>query len=357
MQLVADQIGGRSTVSHLHFGGGSPDILTADQVDFLMTTLRRSFRFDANAEIAAELDPRGASDEVVRAFAANGLTRASFGVQVLAPEVQARINRIQPRRAVEQAIDRLRRAGVRALNLDLMYGLPGQTSEHIEEAASFAASQDADRVAVFGYAHVPWFKKHQNAIDADSLPGGEDRFRQAETAANVLVRAGYVPVGFDHYASPEDSLVKADRAGRLRRNFQGYTDDNADGLIAFGASAISMLPALAWQNTTDTAAYRKSLEAGVAPVVRGMEISAEDRRIGKIIEQILCRFEADIPADLRIEACPVLARLEADRLVSWSGNHLAVTDRGRPYVRNIAAAFDPDLRRIEKASARHSLAV
>lgn len=341
-------------VEHIHFGGGSPDILTPSQIRRLFGALRSSFNVGRFAEIAAELDPRGASPEVIEAFSAGGLTRASLGVQVLDPSVQKRINRIQTEDQIAAAVRLLRAAGVTSLNLDMMYGLPGQTSEHVIETALFLAGQDADRIATFGYAHVPWMKKHQNAIMTAELASGEDRFRQAEAAASTLEAAGYLPIGFDHFAAPGDPLVAADREGRLRRNFQGYTDDNAIALIGFGASAISSLPGLTYQNTIDTSAYKSDIMAGRMPVVRGVEHTETDRRAGNLIERILCDFEVDVPGDLLIAACPQLIPLTNAGLAQLSGTHLTVTDRGRPYVRNIAACFDPE---ITRSAGRHSLAV
>jgi len=351
---IGRQTPARARVTHLHFGGGSPDILTPDQIAELFDQLRSSFRFSAFPEIAAELDPRGASLAVVQAYANGGLTRASLGVQVLDRSVQERINRVQSTEEIEAAIDRLRVAGVNALNIDMMYGLPGQSIGHVIETALFAASQDADRIAVFGYAHVPWFKKHQKSIATDDLPSGEARFRQAEAASQTLEQAGYLPIGFDHFAAPGDGLAAAERNGRLRRNFQGYTDDPATALIGFGASAISSLPGLIYQNTPDTAAYRQTLAEGGVPVVRGVALTSEDERIGRLIERILCQFEADVPGDLLIAACPRLTPMVHAGLAQVSNTHLTVTARGRPYVRNIASCFDPDFNR---AQARHSLAV
>ena len=241
---VAPLIPSTASVTRLHFGGGSPDILTPRHIREIMATLRSHFSFSALVEIAAELDPRGLAPATVEAFAAAGLTRASMGVQVLDPGVQQRINRIQSREEIESAISCLRDAGVDSMNMDLMYGLPGQTAEHVIETALFASQHDVDRVAVFGYAHVPWMKKHQKGIRTEDLPASEARFRQAEAAAQSLEAAGYLPVGFDHFAAPGDSLAAAEMQGRLRRNFQGYTDDNAIALIGFGASAISSLPNL-----------------------------------------------------------------------------------------------------------------
>ncbi len=341
-------------VSHIHFGGGSPDILAPAQIDRIFNRLSSSFSISPFAEIAAEFDPRGLTKESIAAFGMVGLSRASLGVQVLDPGVQARINRKQTPEQIEEAIASLRRAGVAGINVDMMYGLPGQTIDHVIETALFAAQNDADRIAVFGYAHVPWFKKHQKSIEPSDLPQGEARFRQAEAAANTLEQAGYVAVGFDHFAAPGDSLDAANRDGRLRRNFQGYTDDDAAALIGFGASAISSLPGLIWQNTPDSAAYRATLAEGRLPIVRGTRRSEQDIRIGRLIERILCEFEADAPADLMQGAAPMLQRLADAGVIQQRGARIVVTERGRPYVRNVAAAFDPEM---VQAAGRHSLAV
>jgi oxygen-independent coproporphyrinogen III oxidase len=351
---VARQLPGGVRVSRIHFGGGSPDILTPAQIAELFGALRSAFTLDRFAEIAAELDPRNLSLAVVEAFADQGLSRASLGVQVLSDSVQQRINRVQSREQIELAIARLRSAGVHSLNVDLMYGLPGQTREDVIETAMFAATQDVDRVAVFGYAHVPWMKKHQKSISESELPSGEERFRQAEAAATTLERAGYLPIGFDHFAAPGDSLAAADRQGRLRRNFQGYTDDEAVALIGFGASAISSLPNLIYQNTPDTSAYRVAQAAGASAVARGVVLTPDDQRIGRLIERLLCEFEADLPADLRIAACSRLVRLQNAGLVELHRNHLTITARGRPYVRTVGACFDPEF---APKIDRHSLAV
>lgn len=354
MRIAASRLPQGVCVSHVHFGGGSPDILTPAQVTRLIALLKANFDLTPLAEIAAELDPRGVTPEVAEAFAEAGLVRASLGLQTLSPDVQRRINRVQPASVVSGAIDALRDSGVLRLNLDMMYGLPGQSVDDILETAHFAAVNDADRVAVFGYAHVPWFKKHQGGIREDELPGPESRFRQAEAAASVLTHAGYQQIGFDHFAAPQDTLALAERAGTMRRNFQGYTDDCADALLAFGASAISSFPDVIWQNAPDTAAYRSVIGSGQLAAVRGVRLSARDRRTGRLIERILCELEADVPTDLRIAACPALGPLEQAGLVQWSGRRLTITNRGRPYARSVAAAFDPEL---QQSPARHSLAV
>jgi len=351
---VAPLLPSSSSVTRLHFGGGSPDILTARHIREIMAILRGHFAFSSLAEIAAELDPRGLTPATIDAFAAAGLNRASMGVQVLDPGVQQRINRIQSREEIERAMRSLRSAGVDSLNMDLMYGLPGQTTEHVIETALFASQHDVDRVAVFGYAHVPWMKKHQKGIRTQDLPDSETRFRQAEAAAQSLESAGYLPIGFDHFAAPGDSLATAEMQGRLHRNFQGYTDDAATALIGFGASAISSLPNLIYQNASDTSAYREAIAERRSPVIRGIALAAEDRRVAGVIEQVLCNYEAHIPADMLAQARARLApALNAD-LVELHNGHVVVTDRGRPYVRNIAACFDPSF---APQAGRHSLAI
>jgi len=351
---VAEQLPAGPRVTRLHFGGGSPDILSPPQIDRLFSALRGAFSFSRYPEIAAESDPRGLSREVIDAFARNGLTRASMGVQVLDRGVQDRINRIQPPASIETAIRSLRAAGVDGINFDLMYGLPGQTREHVVETATFAAMQDVDRVAVFGYAHVPWMKKHQKGICVDDLPSGEIRFRQAEAAACTLEQAGYLPIGFDHFAAPGDALATADRDGRLHRNFQGYTDDNTTALIGLGASAISSLPGLIYQNVADTALYRAALSERRSPVVRGAAISGGDMETARLIERLLCDFEIDLPTSYMAACAERLSRVIDAGLAELHGHRLQVTARGRPYVRNVAACFDPEL---APHVGRHSLAV
>jgi len=343
-----------ATVARLHFGGGSPDILSPDQTERTMAALRAAFRFQRFAEIAAEFDPRGLTPACIDAFARNGLTRASLGVQVLDDAVQARINRVQPASAVEMAIRRLRAAGVEAINVDMMYGLPGQTADHVIETASFAGAQDADRIAVFGYAHIPWMKKHQKGISPDDLPSGEPRFRQAEAAALTLEHAGYLPVGFDHFAAPGDSLAAAAGRGQLHRNFQGYTDDTSTALIGMGASSISSLPGLIYQNRASSTAYCDALSAGRLPVARGVVVDETDTRIAHIIERLLCDFEADVCDEQLIASPQRLERALSAGLAERCGRRIAITTRGRPYARTIAACFDPGL---APSAARHSLAV
>jgi oxygen-independent coproporphyrinogen-3 oxidase len=313
------------------------------------------------AEFSVECDPRTLDAAAVAALAAGGINRASLGVQDISPAVQRRIGRVQPDSQVAGAVEALRRGGILRVNLDIMYGLPGQTEAEVAATARFAAALGADRVAVFGYAHVPWMKPHQNAIRAEELPGALERLRQAETAERVLREAGYEAIGLDHFARPDDSMAVAQRAGTLRRNFQGYTTDAAPVLLGLGASAIGSItvPAIAAyaQNETDEKKYVAAVEAGHLPIRRGRALTRDDRLRRHVIERAMCDFVldlAELPETLVEEARPALERLEADGVVALAPDMLWVTAQGRRYVRHVAACFDAY---IASGAARHSRAV
>ncbi|MEL6978036.1 MAG: oxygen-independent coproporphyrinogen III oxidase [Pseudomonadota bacterium] len=351
-------------VARVHFGGGTPNSLTPEQFERLIGHLRASFDFAPDAEIASELDPRTLTPAHIEALGRAGLTRASLGVQDVSEDVQRLIQRIQPFEQVEAAASGLRAAGVASVNLDLLYGLPGQTVAHVRRSAEAAISVKPDRLAVFGYAHVPWFKKHQRAIDASKLPGGAERLAQADAAAATLMAAGYERIGFDHFALPHDALAEAARAGALRRNFQGYTEDDCCALLGLGASAVTATPSGFCQNQPHIGAYEETLmaprmtgadtreqDAPAGPTVRGLGLTLTDRLIGAAIERLLCDFTVDLEAvaaahdfepavfDGALERAQAIAR---DGLVSIEGRRLSVTARGRPYARVAAAQLDPD---------------
>lgn len=339
-------------VRHIHFGGGSPDMLSPARFTAIMDALRARYDIAPDAEIAVELDPRGLDGRLCDALARNGVTRASLGVQDLSGEVQTLIHRIQPAEQVEGAARALRAAGIPAINMDIMYGLPAQTVERVEATAHAVADMTADRVSVFGYAHVPWFKKHQKAIPEDRLPGARERFDQMLAAARTLGASGYQSIGFDHFARPEDPLARAARNGSLRRNFQGYTNDPYDVLIGFGASSISEAPQGYAQNVPDPTRYAEAMDAHGSAVTRGVARSWREGRVGERIMQLLCNFE--IPLDGGLLELDGLDGVVADGLARLENGHLKVTEAGMPYVRNIAARIDPGF---EQAEQRHSRAV
>lgn len=360
--IVRGALGGEPDVRFIHWGGGSPTILSANDFGRIVARLHRNFRISDSAEIALEMDPRTTTQAYVRALAHAGVNRVSIGVQDFDLTVQQAINRVQPFDITARVVDWLRDAGINAVNLDLMYGLPYQTEALIASMTEKALSLAPTRIALFGYAHVPWMKAHQRLIDEAALPDLEARWRQAKLAADMLQDAGYVRIGLDHFAHPDDPLAKPD-VGAVRRNFQGYTTDDAGSLIGFGASAIGTLPNGYVQNVASIKSYRETVSAGKLATVRGLELSTDDRLRRAVIEQIMCALEVDLDNACRMfgveeayldEALASLQPLAADDLVEISGRRLRVTERGRPLVRTAAAVFDSYL---SAGKARHSAAV
>lgn len=350
-------------VASIHWGGGTPGILGPSRFSAIVAVLRDHFDLSAETEHAIELDPRILAADLVEALAASGVTRASLGVQDLNAHVQEASGRIQPYETVARAVELLRGAGITAINLDLMYGLPKQRVEDVARTASLAASLAPQRFAVFGYAHVPWFKSHQKLIDAAALPGAGERLAQAAAVRATLEGAGFEAIGLDHFARPEDPLAIAARERRMRRNFQGYTIDAADALLPFGVSSIGRLPEGYVGNATDLAGWRRAIESGRFATARGVAFTREDIARADLIERLMCDFDVDYGAvaarhgyaeDAFDAAQASLDALAQDGVIDIQGRRLAVTERGKPFVRLVAAAFDAYLR---SAPARHSSAV
>ena len=363
VDLWAEALGPHGGLAHLHLGGGSPNSLSADDMGGLIGHISRRFGLRPDAEIAMELDPRVLSEAQVKAMAAAGVNRVSLGVQTLSAQVQTAINRVQPREQVERVIACLNAAGISQHNMDLMYGLPGQTVSDVEEAAAFAVLHNAARVSVFGYAHVPWFAKHQAAIREDMLPDIAARFAQAEAASAILLDAGYVPVGLDHFARADDSLAIAASAGRLRRNFQGYTDDPCATLIGLGTSSISQFAEGYVQNAKDRNAWRDAILSGRLPSERGIALTADDRLRARAIERLMCEMEVDVdaicaemgaePGSLD-EGLETAGFLSAAGLCIMDGKTLRVPTSARIMLRTVAQCFDG---RYKPAPRRHAGAV
>ncbi|MFZ3180001.1 MAG: oxygen-independent coproporphyrinogen III oxidase [Methylocystis silviterrae] len=350
-------------VASIHWGGGTPSILGPARFSAIVAVLRDHFDLSAETEHAIELDPRILDAELVEALAAAGVTRASLGVQDLNAHVQEASGRIQPYETVARAVKLLREAGITAINLDLMYGLPKQTVEDAARTASLAASLAPQRLAVFGYAHVPWFKSHQKLIDSAALPGAAERLAQAAAVRATLEGAGFEAIGLDHFARPEDPLAIAARERRMRRNFQGYTTDAADALLPFGVSSIGRLPEGYVGNATDLAGWRRAIESGRFATTRGVAFTREDIVRSDLIERLMCDFDVDYGAvaarhgyaENAFDAAQAsLDALADDGVIDLQGRRLAVTERGKPFVRLVAAAFDAYL---QSAPARHSSAV
>src|SRR5450756_215700 len=269
IELVADALPARMPVSHLHFGGGTPTVLEPEDRATVMAHLGERFQLLPDAEIAIESDPRTLTDAMIQQIGSLRFNRASFGVQEFDAKVQAAINRIQPPEMVERATRGLRAAGVPNINFDLIYGLPHQNAAALCRTVEQCVAMKPDRIALFGYAHVPWVAKNQRMIADDTLPTAFERAEQAQAAAAALVASGYTQIGIDHFALPGDSLAIAAAAGRLHRNFQGYTSDTAQTLIGIGATAIGRTPQGYVQNASETGAWSRAVAAGKLPVARG----------------------------------------------------------------------------------------
>lgn len=342
IEMLSGLLDGRGRVRRISFGGGSPNAL--DPLDFVRLLGDLTVAFGAEEPlISLEIDPRRLTPGWLRVIELARVTNASLGVQTFDPVVQQAIGRVQPLDVVATLTKRLRSAGVQSLNFDLMYGLPGQDLTSLVDTLTHAAEMKPDRIALFGYAHVPNAIVRQRRIDAAALPDEAERFMMANVGHDYLITQSYRPVGFDHFALPHDPMARAARTHRLHRNFQGFTDDDTEHLIGLGASAISQLPGLYAQNAKNIGAYRKAIASGRLPVERGVWRDAESRACGALILDILCHGEAALPARLSAQQKEQLDRFAQRGLISTSMGVLRLKPAASPYARTIAAIFDPRL--------------
>jgi len=361
--LVASHIGRRQAVGAIHFGGGSPSMLEPVDVASLRAALDARFSIARNCEISLEVDPNDVTAERLDAWASFGVNRTSFGVQDFDERVQQAINRIQTFEQTRAATEGFRSLGVQSVNLDVLYGLPHQTAATLNRTVEQVIELAPDRVALFGYAHVPWMKKHQRLIETAALPDAVSRVEQAQLSARLLTDAGYVQIGIDHFARPADSLATCAAAGRVRRNFQGYTTDTAPAVLGLGASAIGRLPQGYLQNVVTTADYARSVRSGRLATVKGFELTEDDRVRAAVIESLMRGFGFSLQ-DLReafgeridpiAEIAAELRRDDRDGFTSFDGQRFSVTVDGRPFVRTIASRFDSYL---QAGNGRYSAAV
>jgi oxygen-independent coproporphyrinogen-3 oxidase len=367
IELVGELIGKYARVNQLHLGGGSPSMLKSEDLHDLKASLSSNFRFIDDAQISIELDPSDLVENQLDGFANFGMNRASIGVQDFSDDVQKAINRPQSFEDTQFVVGRLRKTGINSLNIDALYGLPLQTAAGLRDTLGQVVSLNPDRIALFGYAHVPWMKKHQQMIDESTIPDIRTRFTQARMAEDFLRQSGYLQIGIDHFALPGDSLAVAMKDKKLRRNFQGYTTDDSKFLIGLGASSIGKTPAGFVQNTHATANYMKQVECGELPIFRGRSISTADKLRSGVIEQLMCNFEisfewleenANPGNSAEIDKIHDIARQLAadsrDGYFTQSKNGYMISCEGRPFTRQFAACFDEYLK---QNSARYSVAV
>jgi oxygen-independent coproporphyrinogen-3 oxidase len=363
IELVSRQIEGRIKVEHVHFGGGTPTIMAPESFTDLIGSIRHSFFVTPSAEVAVEIDPRTLTGAMIKALALAGVNRASLGVQSFDLRVQRAINRLQSFEETAAATEGLRRAGISGINFDLIYGLPHQTVASCLDTVRRCIQLRPDRFSVFGYAHVPTFKKYQRKIEEAWLPDSLQRYDQACAIANALKEAGYLQIGLDHFALPDDPMAVALRERRLHRNFQGYTTDQSSILLGFGASAIGRLPQGYVQNEVAIQAYSDAIASGRLATVKGYALTQDDRLRADIIEHIMCDLGVDLGAicarhgsapEAVLRSAPRLRDLVSDGVVELQGDQLSVADDSRFLVRSVAAAFDAHL---DGANRLHSRAV
>lgn len=350
MKLVAEALGGRRPIAELHLGGGSPSLLSPREIEGVMEGLRAHFRFADEAEIAIEADPRTVDADKLACYRQLGVRRISFGFQDLDENVQRAIGRHQSADTSRTAYTLARAAGFEGINVDLCYGLPEQTEATFARTVDETIVLRPDRVALFGYAHVPWLRPQQNRIPRASLPDLELRLRLLTDAHARFAAAGYMPIGFDHFALPTDALARAASERRLHRNFQGYTTTSTDALVGLGLSAISDLPAAFAQNARTLAGYYGAVDAGRLPTERGVIRSSDDHLRGDVIRQLMCTFRIDRRRVERAYGIPfaftfaaelvALAPLRDQGLVILGDDFVELTELGRMFVRNVAVVFD-----------------
>lgn len=348
VEMLAQTLPEGVSLSRMHWGGGTPTLLDPAMIEELASTISGYLPFAPNAEFSVEVDPNEIDQNRVDALARAGMTRASIGVQDFDSEIQSTIGRLQGFEVTRDAAAMLRAAGVHSLNADILFGLPHQTQERIAATVQKLLTMTPDRVALYGYAHVPWMARRQSLIPSDALPAPEARLKLFETARQLFEWDGYRQIGIDHFAVPGDSLAIAARSGKLRRNFQGYTDEPAETLIGLGASAISRFPQGYAQNAPATSDYTKAIRSSEFSTVRGHVFKKEDLLRARIIEALMCDFEVSIPellAQFPADARRItgLMNQAADffgNILDLTPERLRIRPEGHPLTRIIARHFD-----------------
>lgn len=349
IKLVSSVIKEKGKVSQIHFGGGSPTILKVGDFNLLIRKIKESFHVEKNAEISIEIDPRTVNEAKIATYAISGVNRVSIGVQDFDEKVQNSINRKQPFYLTYNTIKILREYKINNINLDLMYGLPNQSLETIKKSINYSLTFNPDRIALFGYAHLPQMKKQMKLIDENILPSHNKRIKMFEVASRILIKAGYSHIGLDHFCKTNDEMNIAKENGTLRRNFQGYTTDNCDVLIGLGTSAISKLPQGFFQNTKQIQIYKDNLTKSILGTERGIILNKEDIICNHVIESLMCKMKVDVSSICQKYNVNVqqfskefqsLEPLEKDELISINNYEIKINDKHRQIVRYVCSFFD-----------------
>ena len=364
MAQTAQRVDAKRKVHQLHWGGGTPTYLNPDDIRRLMAMMRKHFTLADDAEISCEVDPRELTYEHLAALREVGFNRLSFGVQDMDPDVQQAVNRIQSEFLIRQVLDWSRELGFSSINLDLIVGLPKQTVESFDRTLERVVEWAPDRLAVFAYAHVPWMKKHQNLIQEADLPDSATRLGLQQAVNETLGAAGYVNIGLDHFARPEDELVRAQQNKTLWRNFQGYTTHKNCDILAFGASSISQTADVYMQNEKKLKRYQDRVAATGSAVERGLKLTLDDQIRRDAITRVMCDLELDFAtfgaewgigfAEYFTDTLTDLRPLAADGLVDILPGKINVTSTGRLFLRNIGMCFDRYLKEAASKQPRYS---
>ena len=353
-------------VSQHHWGGGTPTHLTPDEINLLASYINKSFEFNSTSDNSCEIDPRELTREHLEALKNNGFNRISMGVQDFYDKVQKAINRIQPEDMTRKVVGWVRGLGYESINLDLIYGLPFQTVDTFAETVDKIIDISPDRIALFNYAHVPWMKKHMALIHEEDLPAPEEKLNILKNSIEQLTNAGYVFIGMDHFAKPEDELSVALSEKKLYRNFQGYSTNAGTDLYAMGITSISQLDNIYAQNYKTEKEYYAALDSGILPTAKGYKLNDDDHLRREVVMRLMCDFELNFgPIEKRFDidfktyfqwGLANLKEMEEDELVTITDEGIKIGEMGRLLIRNIAMNFDGYIERKED-TAKYSRTV
>lgn len=368
LEILSQFLDTSRDVLQLHFGGGTPTFFDDEQLERIIKLIKKHFKnFRDDAEISCEIDPRFLTQRQLDVLTCNGFNRISYGVQDFNENIQKVIHRIQPFELTKNVVDMARDAGLKSINIDLIYGLPYQTLETFKETLALSLKLNPDRLAVFNYAHVPWMKKTMRKFDETTLPSPNEKLNILKYTIDFFTKNGYKMIGMDHFAKPEDELFGAIKKGELHRNFQGYTTKGGADLVGVGLTSIGEGESHYVQNHKDMKEYEKALDAGVLPVYRGIELSADDRLRKAVIMELMSNFKLDIAGiekrfqidffDYFGDALAMLEEFVQEGLLSIDKKSLHVNQTGTLLIRNISMPFDAYLHTIPEDKRRFSKTV